>query len=108
MKTIFVSVNIELLSEIYPEWDQQMHPLMVIAIVVTGIALFTLISYLHIYFSAKNESKLETAEPKYECDYCGGTFDELTEFCPHCGIEFDEIETTTDLNEFEGKPSQMQ
>lgn len=93
MKTIFVSVNIELLSEMYPEWDKQMHPLMVIAIVVTGIALFTLISYLHIYFSDKNESKLETSETKYECGCCGGTFDELMEFCPYCGIEFDEIET---------------
>ena len=108
MKTIFVSVNIELLSEIYPEWEQQMHPLMVITIVVTGIALFTLISYLNIYFSAKNESKLETAKPKYECDSCGETFDELMKFCPHCGIEFDVIETSTDLKEIERNPSHLQ
>jgi len=54
MKTIFVSVNIELLSEMYPEWDQQMHPFMVIAIVVTGIALITLISYLGIAKSKFN------------------------------------------------------
>lgn len=108
MKTIFVSTNIELLSEMYPEWEQQVHPLMVIAVVVVAVALFTIISYLHIYFSAKNESKLETAEPEYECDCCGETFDELVEFCPHCGIEFDVIETPTDLNEFKGKTSQLQ
>lgn len=83
-----------------------MHPLMIIAIVVTTIGLFTIISYLHIYFSAKHESKLETTEPKYECDSCGETFDELMTFCPHCGIEFDVIETPADLKEFEG-PSHL-
>ena len=96
MKTIFVSVNIELLREMYPEWGPQIQPFMVIVIGVIIIALLTIISYLHIYFSAGNESKPETAEPEYECDNCGETFNELMKFCPHCGIEFELSETPPD------------
>jgi hypothetical protein len=46
-----MSMDIEYYKEMYPEWNNQMHPLMVFLIIFLTIGLFTIISYLHIYYT---------------------------------------------------------
>lgn len=45
-----MSVNYELLSKLYPEWESQPPPLLILVKIFLAIALFLILPYLYIKF----------------------------------------------------------